>query len=373
MRFSSLIPRIAAAVVLATGLSGAPAATAVTIEHPSSAAARPTAAPQVTVARLGTGGYRIRWTGVSGATGYKVYYETVSTSSGSGGLTVDGSTMTSYRNASSSGARSMVVPDSINRANVHAGPYSMKFGVRAFDSGGAGPMGTTRARCAEGYFVAARGSGENGGSYNEGLGGRGRSIYDQARSRLGLKKSTFQATAANYPAAAVTWRSIDRENYRNSEEAGKTAVQGLLASIVTLCPKSHVVAWGYSQGADAVGDAFQALSARKRDKIFLVSLLADAKRNPDDSGIQYRPSASSGHGIVGTRSDFSSLTDRGQVQSWCWSSDDVCSVDGRPLTFHGSAYDCYEDWAARDIAGRARGLGWRAGADNSLPTCTMQQ
>lgn len=337
-------------------------------------AAAPGSAPTVTVTRLAVG-FRVTWTGVPGATGYRLFYETpVRQDQGGAGYLVVGSRMSVLANVSGS-ARSFTTAD-LHSPETNLFTYSLKLSVAGTNSSGVGPQGGNRARCAAGYFVAARGSGQNPkdgsySSYANGLGDRGARVYEDARKRLGLSRSQFPANAVNYPAAAVSWRFIDRQNYDSSKNNGVSVTMSHLNNIASRCPNARVVTFGYSQGAHAVGDAVQKVSTTTRNHVMLLMLFADAARNPNDTGISHRPLRSSGHGIMGTRAAFTGLTDRLQVSTWCLAADDVCSVDSYPTTFHGPAYDCYEKWAAETIAARARTRGWRTSANITHPTCQM--
>jgi len=348
---------------------------------PASAAA-PSAAPTVSVTRVATGGYRVTWSAVPGASAYRIYLETPDgEDEGDYGYLVVGTHMSPLATASGS-ARSYRTADMLTpETNTYSG--SVKFGVAGTNSAGTGPMGSGRAGCAAGYYVAARGSGQNptgttaARAHNaQGLGDRGARVYEDARKRLGLSRSMFQANAVNYPAAPVDfsrWKQdLDRQNYKTSKDNGVIITMGQIANITGHCPSARLILFGYSQGGQAVGDAVQKVSAATRKKLLLVMLFADAGRNPNDKGIQYRPIRTSGHGIAGNRPYFTDLTDRLEVSTWCWSSDDVCSADSWPFTFHGTAYDCYEKWAAETIAARAKNKGWRPNASLIHPTCTMQ-
>ncbi len=343
----------------------------------------PTTAPAVSVTRQfgASGGFAIDWTPVPGATRYAVYRDNASGSySGSGYL--QGDPVPSLIAKVDSTISSYVAPAEVT-ADANLGPYSVAFHVVPVSEGGAGPRGTGRAGCAAGYFIAARGSGQNplGGFYAHGLGHRGKAVYEKTRERLGLSAAQFQANAVNYPAVAVDWRLIDRANYDSSQTAGVSAASTQVRDVLNSCPSARVVLFGYSQGAHAIGDAFEALPPSLKSRILSVQLFADAKRRIKDPAIVYRPrpdwgmrrdqSAPPWHGILGSRDGFTGTADR-QVMSWCWSQDDVCSVDSIPITFHGDQYDCYQEWAAQGLAAAARDSGWWPAADVVRPTCAME-
>jgi hypothetical protein len=359
-----LVPAVTA------GLAGLPAAA------PAGADTRITAAPTVSVTRAASGGYVVSWTPVAGARGYRIFAEVaVGRSLGGAGYVVGGTRLAPYRTVGA-GTTSTRTADLLAAEVVAADGSSPRFAVAAFDDAGTGPQGVRRAGCAAGYFVAARGTGQNptaegDNAYAAGLGLRGLRTYEDARRRLGLSRSTFQAAMVNYPAAPLSWRFLDFSNYRRSVAAGAAATRDRVVGITARCPRARVVVFGYSQGAHAVGNAFAALPARAKSRVLTLQLFADPVRNGTDPAVQYRPVADPGHGIVGTRSRLTGTTDPLQVSSWCLPADDVCSVDRLPTRLHGPEYRCYERWAARAVAGRSRTARWVRTADVTRPTCRM--
>lgn len=362
--------RVAAAVTAALAL----AATGV-VGTGTASAATPSAAPKVTVTRT-SHGYHVSWTAVAGATGYRLAYDKLTSThnDGAGGESFGASGKHAWKTVAAS-TRTADLGDTVFSLEQQSW-YGENVYVTAYNASGNGPQGRGYAGCAPGYFIAARGSGQNPDSSSDhgfayGLGDRNYRTYEDARKRLHLSRAQLQAEAVLYPAIPVSSAIYSGgSNYNTSAEAGKNATLGMLSRIATHCSSSRIVLFGYSQGADVVADAFSA--STYAPKVTQMQLFADADRNRGDSRIQYRPQDAASHGIHGTRGAFPRLNDKLQVTSWCAEDDDVCSVDSTPTTFHGSKYDCYEKWAAESVAARAKNTGWISSADLTHPTCTLQ-
>ncbi|WP_029291678.1 cutinase family protein [Cellulomonas sp. HZM] len=363
-------------VALAAGLA---AALVVSLSAGPASAATPSAPSTVSVSRSSAGGYNISWTGVSGATGYTIYRELpVRADTDGHGWIVTGFTWSAYATVSSS-TRSLRTSDLLT-SEVNYDYMSGRWAVAAKNSSGTGAKKINTARCASAYFLSARGSGqnpskpsENPTKYSSGMGDRGLRVYEDARVRLGLKRSQIQANMVSYPAIAIGWRVADKFNYDTSMNIGATNVYNQVNNIVSHCSSAKIILFGYSQGAQAVGNGYAMLSSSAKKHVTQVHLFADAKRNSADPNIYHRPIMQKGqNGIWGARANFTGTTDVQQIMSWCWSSDDICSKDSVPTTIHGSAYDCYEDWAAEHIAARVRNIKWIPSANITHPSCSMK-
>jgi hypothetical protein len=354
----------------------------------------PTEAPNVTVARLHSGGYQVSWTPVPGATSYIVSIDGVqwleaTTLPAMPGYMFAPSFAKARPIASVSGSELTYTTPDLHAPELSSGRLSPRFLVTPVNNDGRGPDGLSYAGCAEGYFLAARGSGQNPQTnpvgYGSGLGDRSERVYEDLRARLRLSRSQFQANAISYPAVGVEnigFKELilgdGRRAYLTSERQGEAALKAQLLDIVDRCPASKIVLSGYSQGAHAVGDVFQAWP--RKANVLGVLLLADAARDPKDRNITSLPRPLIPPGMAidfdTPRPAFTGLTDAGQVESWCNSADDVCTQWlGDGLTFHPpDAYACYEKWAARNLAARAANSGWIKSADITDPTtCRMRQ
>ncbi len=244
--------------------------------------AAPSEAPKVTVTRLDSGGYQISWTPVADADGYELRRTAAETTGGDRSGYIP-SYNTPLMAEVARDTVEYVTPDLLS-ADANLGPYSATFYVAARNAAGVGPAGRGQAGCAEAYFVAARGSGQNpsAGTYADGLGSRGAAVYEDLRRRLGLSRSQFQANSVNYPAKGVDWASLDQQNYWSSHAPGVTGALMQLRSIEDKCASARVVLFGYSQGAHVIGDAFEASPSEVKRQVLSLQLFADAARRPHD-------------------------------------------------------------------------------------------
>jgi hypothetical protein len=135
-------------------------------------------------------------------------------------------------------------------------------------------------------------------------------------------------------------------------------------TVVSACPYSAIVAFGYSQGADVVASVWQQPSLDTGSTSSVV-LFADPHFNRDwvDQGIVLPEGGVYEHdGLLGPRPLFDDQRLDG-LQAWCWPADPVCQSILLSKDWHGEVYDCYELQAAREIAARLaprlRDLGYR--------------
>jgi len=203
-------------------------------------------------------------------------------------------------------------------------------------------------------YLAARGSGQNGflsEPFAQGLGDRGRRVYEHLRDASAPDLSGIPAMAVDYPAVAVAFSpSLQIQPgsypaiYAASVHDGVADAVIKIAETSKACPSSRFILFGYSQGAQVIGDAFSQLNASLRDRVARVILFADAAYAPADHQVRYRPSPAPGSGIKAARGPFPTSAHT-VIESWCWSEDVVCQ--GVPKThFHGDIYDDYENSAA---------------------------
>jgi hypothetical protein len=208
-------------------------------------------------------------------------------------------------------------------------------------------------------FIAARGSGQNllTETYKFGLGSRGSGVINELRRLLKAKSHTLPAIAVDYPAVAVGvgpgWQ-IEPGNipgiYRSSVEIGVWAAESAIDRSIRACPKTRLILFGYSQGAQVMGDAFAELPEFERNHIARLILFADATYRPKDPRVSYKPKPLPEHGIKGTRAPFPS-GDTAIIESWCFELDFVCQYGLKSRSLHGKVYDTYEVHAAEAMAG----------------------
>ena len=329
--------------------------------------------PRVSVLRRPSGGYLVHWTPVRGARGYTVRRSTAGPgrSATGGHLPTTASTVVRARLAATT--TSLRIGD-VDDPAAHAGWRSFDVEVQALGVPGARP-GRGSAGCATAYFVAARGSGQNpaGGrdhGYAHGLGSRGRAVAEDLRRRTGLPRSAFVALPVRYPAAAAI-RGTLTGTYTGSVRHGVRTATSLLDRIAGRCPRADLYVFGYSQGAQVLGDAWNAVQASTRSRIRHLALFADPARHRRQAGVSVLPRRlpSSG-GILGAR--LLRPGRPGQVSTWCSRVDLVCSTATGSRS-HGPRYACYEDWAAHRMARVARRTLLAPRTDLRRPTCRTQR
>ena len=107
-----------------------------------------------------------------------------------------------------------------------------------------------------------------------------------------------------------------------------------------------------------------------------VVLYADPRFNRDwvTQGVA-RPSGTqfAKNGVFGARRQFTG-DETAPVQAWCLTTDPICQKDRLTKPWHGDAYNCYEEWAAaqiaRDVAPALRDQGYEV-TDAADPTCPV--
>lgn len=354
------------------------------------AAGAPSVAPRTSVVRT-SAGFRLSWTRVAGATGYQIGYWQPYTIAYDGGDVWDTGYASSYiskhvgvwvtHNVSASTLSVSVPTDSADwmDAGGRANDYWM---VRARNAAGFGPYSTGAAsQCAKLYFVSARGSGQNpgGSGFDQGAGVQGAGVYSALVSRLRFGAGQTQMDPVNYAARPVNvaaMASTNMDYYNKSEQGGVNVFKGEVANIVSGCPGSRIVMFGFSQGAQAAADAFAQLSVSQRKHVTKLILFADPRRNPHDPHIAYAPTDPGNSGVLwpvsGTRGDLPTLG-TWQATSWCMSKDLICNANrDSSSSYHGGpAYTCYQQYAAYYLALQGRQAGWAPRANTARPSCRM--
>lgn len=211
--------------------------------------------------------------------------------------------------------------------------------------------------CPDWAFIAARGSGQNlpaWSTYARALGSRGNAVRELVKQRAGLDDEALPALAVDYPAVGVGYRRGGVEPgtlppiYRDSVEAGVTAANLAVYRTLTACPGTRLILFGYSQGAQVIGDAYAGLNPQARAQVAMVVLFADPLYTPGDFSVAYRPAPLSASGIKGERSPFP-LSTSTVLQSWCAPQDAVCQRPPAGVEQHGPTYDAYESQVADEI------------------------
>ena len=243
--------------------------------------------------------------------------------------------------------------------------------------------------CAPVVILAARGTNENGKKiqFGHGVGSRAWRTWEYVQTDLGLPKAqddvVVSAHPVEYPAEAIGASGL----YPDSRNIGKRELAGMWFLADRKCPDSQIVMVGYSQGADVVASVWQtgrgpALPKNPEGKVMdrrpvkSVVLYADPRFNRDwvTQGVA-RPSGTqfAKNGVFGARRQFTG-DETAPVQAWCLTTDPICQKDRLTKPWHGDAYNCYEEWAAaqiaRDVAPALRDQGYEV-TDAADPTCPV--
>jgi hypothetical protein len=291
--------------------------------------------PALGVRASASGGWDVSIPSVDGATTYSV--------------SINGHSVGSFQEAGDHH-----VPEPPWPARSYAPAPQRTFTIKASDSTGRAETITASA-CAPVVMLVARGSYENQNkpTFADGIGSRGWRTWHYLAAQLGVASTTagqeptvVLASPVQYPATIVNLST----DYQPSRDAGVYYLGALWRATIKDCPDSKIVALGYSQGADVVASVWQQNSLDTTNTAGVV-LYADPHFNRKwvDQGIVYPTGGVWKHnGLLGSRPAFAN--DRADVvQAWCWPADPVCQT-APSLSFHGVAYDCYEEWAAYKLA-----------------------
>jgi hypothetical protein len=178
-------------------------------------------------------------------------------------------------------------------------------------------------RCGTAKFFGLRGSGEQAWD-GEGMG----TTVDSLKNSLTHLIPGLRFEAVDYPAVAVQWWDPKYPaNYVDSEITGVDALLQAYRTFVANCPHTYAFWAGFSQGAEAVGDAYDDLTTTEKAQIAGVLEFGNPVFNPNqplvDEG-DYNPNRA---GIL-LQISFSPQVVTGKwrtyVRSYCTKGDPVC-------------------------------------------------
>jgi predicted esterase len=193
-------------------------------------------------------------------------------------------------------------------------------------------------------LVAARGSSESpqgtstdySAANRYGMGGLLFGVYDQFANLVG--RSRVSPYGVHYPAVSVTG-GADWVNgagaflhigalgdYTSSVEQGTLDTLNHIRVVHAACATTKFILVGYSQGAQAVADALEHLSAQGLSLVAGAAFLGDPYFNADS----WASMSSQGphYGSLGVRDEFPAVL-RGRVFSYCQLRDPVCSLSDK--------------------------------------------
>jgi len=186
-------------------------------------------------------------------------------------------------------------------------------------------------QCGTIKFFGLRGSGENAWD-GEGMG----FTVDAVKNTMAGLIPGLKFQAVDYPAIAVQWWDpAYPANYVDSEWTGRDAFLQALRDFIRFCPTTYAVAVGYSQGAQAIGDAYAMLTDTERKHLLVLefgnpAFNSDKSQNVMDAG---NYSAKLAGILLQTGYDPQVVPGKWQtyVRSYCAKGDPVCNYQKRDV------------------------------------------
>lgn len=205
-------------------------------------------------------------------------------------------------------------------------------------------------------FVGARGSGQEDLSSERGMGAEIHDLFLALRGWVG--SGAISSYGVDYPAVGVADGTslIDGAGallhvgflgeYTDSVREGQRDVEEHIRDRHKTCPNTRFILAGYSQGAQAAGDALQRMPSELRSLVIAAAFFGDPYFNPNSWSTRgdFDPSS---YGLLGVRSEWPTEL-YGAVVSYCHYHDVICNVSERKL---GGIYvRNYSDLGARKKA-----------------------
>lgn len=212
--------------------------------------------------------------------------------------------------------------------------------------------------CAPVYVHAIRGSGQPMGPGKQGV-----AFTNKVRAIMGLNATRVQLTYLTYRAveAEVGTTVFDFWNYDGYSESvdhGRDLLRVWFKAARETCPNSKFIPFGYSQGADILGDVLNEKGSKPvLPNITKAVLLADPARNGKERSAVQMPYILGGAGALSARAKFVDGVWQ-KVHSWCDKKDRVCKR-GAGRSHHGTEPTGYlvecSAWWAGAVTLRAMG------------------
>lgn len=178
--------------------------------------------------------------------------------------------------------------------------------------------------CPKLQFVGVRGSGET----NNSAGGYGDTV---AAIKDRIKVSGMRSDFIDYPSINVEpWRAPYPAEYMNSVAAGETAFASFVSNFILACPQTYIIAAGYSQGAEVIGNVIQnwATDSTKAKHIAAVILIGDPLFNPNQLSVDagdYDPNLAGIGQLMGNQLRSIPAGFTPHLRSYCTKGDPVCN------------------------------------------------
>lgn len=201
------------------------------------------------------------------------------------------------------------------------------------------------ADCSFYEFVGARGSGEGGNYDDPNERGMGTLVAEVYRGLAAKQPGRINPYGVHYSAVPVAGKdgvvnvagAITRigflGRYTDSVREGTQDTLKHVRDVHKSCPSTRFILAGYSQGAQAVGDALEQFTPEERGLIAGTALFGDPTANA--SSWSYKGSDAQHHGALGVRDEWPEDS-RGKVFSYCQPRDPICNLAKRVVTFGGA-------------------------------------
>ena len=113
--------------------------------------------------------------------------------------------------------------------------------------------------------------------------------------------------------------------YQANIDDGVIRARNRIAELARKCPDSRVALVGFSQGAQAVHELATDLSAASAERIPLIAMIADPRRNPADSIASWTyGKAAPGPGKLGPGPELGPAL-KGRAIEFCATGDEICN------------------------------------------------
>lgn len=113
--------------------------------------------------------------------------------------------------------------------------------------------------------------------------------------------------------------------YQANIQDGVTRTESRISQLAERCPDSRVAVVGFSQGAQAVHGLAIELSASALDRVALVAMIADPRRNPDDAIASWTYGrAAPGPGKLGAGTPLPDSL-KAKAITFCATGDEICN------------------------------------------------
>ncbi len=200
--------------------------------------------------------------------------------------------------------------------------------------------------CPRFEFVGGRGSGQSpqgdGGDYSAGnqygMGPLLYSVYDQLAGLVG--RDQISAYGVHYPSVGIAGSFGEYVNgtgaflhikplgsYTDSVRAGTADTLAHIRDRRRVCgDTTRFILTGYSQGAQAVGDALQSMTAQERASVAAAAFFGDPYFNARSASS--RATDADHYGLLGVRDEWPADMS-GKIFSYCRPHDPICGISKR--------------------------------------------